>query len=57
MVQTKRPSFSNNWWSEETGQVSSYAHEHNHVLPHSAFRWQTPDEMYTPAPETRWQRI
>jgi putative transposase len=26
--------------------VAFYAHEHNHVLPHSAFRGQTPDEMY-----------
>jgi putative transposase len=26
--------------------VSFYVHEHNHVLPHSAFRGQTPDEMY-----------
>src|SRR4029450_1401563 len=23
-----------------------YVHEHNRVLPHSAFRGQTPDEMY-----------
>jgi hypothetical protein len=26
--------------------VAFYIHEHNHVLPHSAFRGQTPDEMY-----------
>jgi hypothetical protein len=26
--------------------VAVYVHEHNHVLPHSAFRGQTPDEMY-----------
>jgi putative transposase len=26
--------------------VGFYVHEHNHVLPHSAFREQTPDEMY-----------
>jgi hypothetical protein len=26
--------------------VALYVHEHNHVLPHSAFRGQTPDEMY-----------
>ena len=26
--------------------VSFYVEEHNHVLPHSAFRGQTPDEMY-----------
>ena len=26
--------------------VAFYVHEHNHVLPHSAFRGQTPDEMY-----------
>jgi transposase InsO family protein len=26
--------------------VTFYVHEHNHVLPHSAFRGQTPDEMY-----------
>jgi transposase InsO family protein len=26
--------------------VAFYVHEHNQVLPHSAFRGQTPDEMY-----------
>jgi putative transposase len=26
--------------------VAFYVHEHNDVLPHSAFRGQTPDEMY-----------
>jgi hypothetical protein len=26
--------------------VTFYVHEHNHVLPHTAFRGQTPDEMY-----------
>ena len=26
--------------------VEFYVHEHNRVLPHSAFRGQTPDEMY-----------
>ena len=26
--------------------VTFYVHEHNQVLPHSAFRGQTPDEMY-----------
>ena len=26
--------------------VAFYVHEHNHVLPHTAFRGQTPDEMY-----------
>jgi putative transposase len=26
--------------------VAFYVHEYNHVLPHSAFRGQTPDEMY-----------
>jgi putative transposase len=26
--------------------VAFYVHEHNHVLPHSAFRGHTPDEMY-----------
>ena len=26
--------------------VAFYVHEHNHVLPHAAFRGQTPDEMY-----------
>ena len=26
--------------------VAFYVEEHNHVLPHSAFRGQTPDEMY-----------
>jgi putative transposase len=26
--------------------VEFYVHEHNCVLPHSAFRGQTPDEMY-----------
>jgi hypothetical protein len=26
--------------------VACYVHEHNHVLPHSAFRGQTPDGMY-----------
>ena len=26
--------------------VAFYVHEHNHVLPHSAFQGQTPDEMY-----------
>jgi putative transposase len=26
--------------------VTFYVHEHNHVLPHSAFHGQTPDEMY-----------
>jgi putative transposase len=26
--------------------VTFYVHEHNHVLPHSAFRGQTPDEIY-----------
>jgi len=26
--------------------VAFYVSEHNHVLPHSAFRGQTPDEMY-----------
>ena len=26
--------------------VEFYVHEHNHVPPHSAFRGQTPDEMY-----------
>ena len=26
--------------------VAFYVYEHNHVLPHSAFRGQTPDEMY-----------
>jgi hypothetical protein len=26
--------------------VAFYVHEHSHVLPHSAFRGQTPDEMY-----------
>ena len=26
--------------------VTFYVHQHNHVLPHSAFRGQTPDEMY-----------
>jgi putative transposase len=25
--------------------VTFYVHQHNHVLPHSAFRGQTPDEM------------
>ena len=28
------------------GLVTFYVHQHNHVLPHSAFRGQTPDEMY-----------
>ena len=27
--------------------VTFYVDEHNHVLPHSAFRGQTPDEMYS----------
>jgi hypothetical protein len=31
--------------------VAFYVHEHNHVLPHSAFRGQTPDEMYFGAGE------
>jgi hypothetical protein len=26
--------------------VAFYVHEHHHVLPQSAFRGQTPDEMY-----------
>jgi hypothetical protein len=26
--------------------VAFYVQEHNHVLPHFAFRGQTPDEMY-----------
>jgi len=26
--------------------VEFYVREHNQVLPHSAFRGQTPDEMY-----------
>ena len=26
--------------------VAFYVQQHNHVLPHSAFRGQTPDEMY-----------
>jgi hypothetical protein len=26
--------------------VEFYVHEHNSVVPHSAFRGQTPDEMY-----------
>jgi hypothetical protein len=26
--------------------VTFYVHEHNRVLPHPAFRGQTPDEMY-----------
>ena len=26
--------------------VTFYVYQHNHVLPHSAFRGQTPDEMY-----------
>ena len=26
--------------------VTFYVYDHNHVLPHSAFRGQTPDEMY-----------
>jgi len=26
--------------------LTFYVHEHNHVLPHSAVRGQTPDEMY-----------
>jgi hypothetical protein len=26
--------------------VAFFVHQHNHVLPHSAFRGQTPDEMY-----------
>jgi hypothetical protein len=26
--------------------VTFYVHEHNHVVPHSAFCEQTPDEMY-----------
>jgi hypothetical protein len=26
--------------------LAFYVHEHNHVLPHSAIRGQTPDEMY-----------
>ena len=26
--------------------VTFYVHEHNHVLPHSAFRGQTLEEMY-----------
>jgi hypothetical protein len=26
--------------------VAICVHEHNHVLPHSAFQGQTPDEMY-----------
>jgi putative transposase len=26
--------------------VAFYVHEHNHALPHSAFRGHTPDEMY-----------
>ena len=26
--------------------MAFYVHEHNHVLPHSAFRGRTPDEMY-----------
>jgi hypothetical protein len=26
--------------------VTFYVHQHNHVLPHSAFCVQTPDEMY-----------
>ena len=26
--------------------VAFYVHEHNHVLPHSAFHGETPDEMY-----------
>ena len=32
--------------------VAFYVDQHNHVLPHSAFRGQTPDEMYVTAPET-----
>ena len=32
--------------------VAFYVQEHNRVLPHSAFRGQTPDEMYS-APATR----
>jgi putative transposase len=32
--------------------VTFYVHEHNHVLPHSAFRGQTPDEMYFGTGET-----
>ncbi len=30
----------------ESGLVAFYVDEHNRVLPHSAFRGQTPDEMY-----------
>ncbi len=42
--------------------VEFYVHEHNRVLPHSAFRGQTPDEMYlgtgdaVPAVVTRGRR-
>jgi len=35
--------------------VAFYVLEHNHVLPHSACRGQTPDEMYS-APGTRCRR-
>ena len=35
--------------------VAFYVHEHNHVLPRSAFRGQTPDEM-TSAPAMRCRR-
>jgi len=32
--------------------VAFYVHEHNSVLPHSAFRGQTPDEMYCATGDT-----
>jgi transposase InsO family protein len=32
--------------------VAFYVDEHNHVLPHSAFRGQTPDEMYSGTGDT-----
>src|SRR4029453_5771743 len=34
------------------GLVAFYVDEHNHVLPHSAFRGQTPDEMYSGTGDT-----
>ena len=38
--------------------MALYVHEHNHVLPHSAFRGLTPDEMYfgtgDPVPADLW---
>ena len=37
--------------------VAFYVHEHNQVLPHSAFRGQTPDEMYLPVPGTGCRQI